>query len=133
MSLVTCYTPWKHRFSDAFRGYRKRPVAWNGLISRHLTAWKVSKYRLFLVRIFPHSDFRVVPAYLSFFSGLVWKCRSSRWRFSIKKGVLRNFSKFTEKHLCQSVFLIKLQALGLQLYQKRGSGAVAFLWSFRNY
>ena len=26
-----------------------------------------------------------------------------------KKGVLRNFAKFTEKHLCQSLFLIKFQ------------------------
>ena len=26
-----------------------------------------------------------------------------------KKGVLRNFAKFTGKHLCQSLFLIKLQ------------------------
>ena len=31
-----------------------------------------------------------------------------------KKGVLRNFAKFTGKHLCQSLFLIKLQASGLQ-------------------
>ena len=30
-----------------------------------------------------------------------------------KKGVLRNFTKFTGKHLCQSLFLIKLQALPL--------------------
>ena len=29
---------------------------------------------------------------------------------SAKKGVLRNFAKFTEKYLCQSLFLIKLQA-----------------------
>ena len=29
---------------------------------------------------------------------------------SVRKGVLRNFAKFTEKHLCQSLFLIKLQA-----------------------
>ena len=28
-----------------------------------------------------------------------------------KKGVLKNFAKFTGKHLCQSLFLIKLQAL----------------------
>ena len=27
-----------------------------------------------------------------------------------KKGILKNFSKFTRKYLCQSVFLIKLQA-----------------------
>ena len=27
-----------------------------------------------------------------------------------KKGILRNFAKFTGKRLCQSLFLIKLQA-----------------------
>ena len=31
-----------------------------------------------------------------------------------KKGVLINFTKFTGKHLCQGLFLIKLQALGLR-------------------
>ena len=43
--------------------------------------------------------------------------KSSRPDVFCKKGVLRNFAKFTGKHLCQSVsILIKLQALGLQLY-----------------
>ena len=37
-------------------------------------------------------------------------CRSSHPRCSIRKGLLINFAKFTEKHLCQSLFLIKLQA-----------------------
>ena len=32
-----------------------------------------------------------------------------------KVGVLENFAKFTGKHLCQSLFLIKLQTSGLQL------------------
>ena len=36
--------------------------------------------------------------------------RSDRWRSSIKTGVLRNFAKFTGKHLCQSQW----QASGLQ-------------------
>ena len=36
--------------------------------------------------------------------------RSSHQRCSVKKGALKNFAKFTEKHLCQSLFLIKLQA-----------------------
>ena len=36
--------------------------------------------------------------------------RSSRPEVFCKKGVLRNFAKFTGKHLCQSLFLIKLQA-----------------------
>ena len=30
-----------------------------------------------------------------------------------KKGVLKNLSKFTGKHLCWSLFLIKLQASGV--------------------
>ena len=32
--------------------------------------------------------------------------RSSHKRCSVKKGVLRNFAKFTKKHLCQSPFLL---------------------------
>ena len=44
-------------------------------------------------------------------------CRSSHHRCSIKKCVLRNFTKFTGKNLCQGLFfnkvagLIKLQTL----------------------
>ena len=34
--------------------------------------------------------------------------RSSHQRCSVKKGVLRNFSKFTGKHLCQCLFLNKV-------------------------
>ena len=33
--------------------------------------------------------------------------RSNRRRCSVRKGVLRNFTKFTRKHLCQSLFLLK--------------------------
>ena len=33
--------------------------------------------------------------------------RGSRRRCCIKKGLLKNFSKFTEKHLCQSLFFNK--------------------------
>ena len=36
--------------------------------------------------------------------------RSSHRRCSVRKGVGRTFTKFTGKHLCQSLFLIKLQA-----------------------
>ena len=37
-----------------------------------------------------------------------WILRSRNQRCSIKKGVLRNFSKFTGKHLCQSLFFNKV-------------------------
>ena len=44
----------------------------------------------------------------------VVKGRSSHQRFSVKKDVLRNFSKFTEKHLCQSLFFNKVAGLRLE-------------------
>ena len=37
--------------------------------------------------------------------------RSSQMRCSIIKCVLRNFAKFTEKHLCQSLFFNKAAGL----------------------
>ena len=39
------------------------------------------------------------------------KNRSSHQRYSIKKGVFKNFTKFTGKHLCQSLFLNKVAGL----------------------
>ena len=38
--------------------------------------------------------------------------RSSRPEVFCKKVVLRNFAKFTGKHLCQSLFFIKVEGLG---------------------
>ena len=58
--------------------------------------------------------------------------RSNHRRYSIKKGVLRNFAKFTGKHQCQSLFLIKLKASDLQLCLKRDSGTGVFLWILQN-
>ena len=50
-----------------------------------------------------------------------------------KKNVLKNFSNFTEKHLCWNLFLIKLQAGGLQFYWKRDSNTGVFLWFLQNF
>ena len=44
--------------------------------------------------------------------------RSSHRRRSIEKGVLKNFAKFTGKRLCQSLFLIKLQASVYNFFKK---------------
>ena len=52
----------------------------------------------------------------SFFSAVF---RSSHWRCSVRKGVIRNFAKFTGKHKCQSLFLITLQARPATLLKKR--------------
>ena len=43
-------------------------------------------------------------------SGFKILFRSSHQRWSIIKGVLRNFAKFTGKHLCKSLFLLQPQA-----------------------
>ena len=43
-------------------------------------------------------------------------CRSSRPEVFCKKSVLRNFTKFTGKQLCQSLFLIKLQPVPESLF-----------------
>ena len=37
--------------------------------------------------------------------------RSSGWQMFFKIDALKNFAIFTEKHLCWSLFLIKLQVL----------------------
>ena len=44
--------------------------------------------------------------------------RSSHRRCFVRKGALRNFAKFTRKHLCQSLFFNKVTGLTLQLFKK---------------
>ena len=53
--------------------------------------------------------------------------RSSHRRCSVKKGVLRNFAKFTGKHLCQRLFFDKVAGLRPETLLKRVSGTSVFL------
>ena len=53
--------------------------------------------------------------------------RSSSQRCSMKKDVLRNFTKFTGKHLCQSSFFNRATLL------KTRSGTGVLLWILRNF
>ena len=46
------------------------------------------------------------------------KCRSSRPEVFCKKGVLRNFTKFTGKHLCQSLFFNKVAVIKKRLWHR---------------
>ena len=61
----------------------------------------------------------------------VFSFRSSPSHMFYKIGVLKNFVKFTVKHLCWNLFFSK--AWGLQLYQKRGSNTDVFYWILRNF
>ena len=45
--------------------------------------------------------------------------RSSREEVFCKKGFLKNFAKFTEKELCQSLHSKKVSGLSLQIYCKK--------------
>ena len=45
--------------------------------------------------------------------------RSSQRRCSVKKGVFRNFAKFTGKNLCQSLFFNKVAGLMMTLSKER--------------
>ena len=55
----------------------------------------------------------------------ILKCRSSHRRCSVRKGVHRNFAKFAEKHLCQSLLFNNVAGL------RPGTGV--FLWLLRNF
>ena len=54
------------------------------------------------------------------------KVRNCRPEVFYKKGVLRNFTKFTGKHLCQSLFFNKVAVLRPAALLKRDSGAGVF-------
>ena len=46
------------------------------------------------------------------------KFRSSHCKYSVKKGVLTNFAKFTGKHLCQNLFFNKAAGLACNFIEK---------------
>ena len=56
--------------------------------------------------------------------------RSSHQRCSIKKCVLRNFAKFTGKHLCQSLFFNKVAGLRPATLLKKETLALVFSCEF---
>ena len=48
--------------------------------------------------------------------------RSSHQRRSVRKGVLRDFAKFTGKHLCQSLFFNKVECPATLSKKRLGTG-----------
>ena len=77
------------------------------------------------------SSFKILV--LTFFSKLDWGsyiisiARSNHRSCSIKKDVLKNFSKFTGKHPYQSLFFNKVAGLRPAILLKRDSGTGVFL------
>ena len=58
--------------------------------------------------------------------------RSSHQRCSLRKGVFKNFVKFTRKHLCQSLFFNKIAAIRPATLLKKRLWHRCFLWILRN-
>ena len=59
--------------------------------------------------------------------------RSSYQRCSMKKGVLRSFTKFTEKHLCQSLFFNEVADLSSATLLKRRPWHMCFPVNFAKF
>ena len=59
--------------------------------------------------------------------------KSSYPRCTVEKDALKNFTNFTGKHLCWSLFLIKLQGWGPSALLKRNTNAVVFQWNLWNF
>ena len=57
-------------------------------------------------------------------------CRSSHPEVFCKKGVLRNFPKFTGKYLCQSLFFNKVVGLRPGIFIKKETMAQVFSCEF---
>ena len=59
--------------------------------------------------------------------------RSSQRRCSVKKGVLRNFTKFIGKHLCRSLFFDKVAGLRPATLLKKRLWQSCFPVNLRNF
>ena len=95
------------RIWSGWSSFLKRAVYW---------LQQVEQRSIKVIRI---KSLLIMVDYLSNYEKKVYQFnRSSHRRCTVKKGVVRNFVKFTGKHLCRGLFLIKLQAWGLQLYKK---------------
>ena len=70
--------------------------------------------------VIPENSDRIATIFAKSINELVWFIshnlyRGSRPEVFCKKGVLRNFAKFTGKHQCQSLFFNKVAGLWLLL------------------
>ena len=117
---------WSTNLSQFFNVFDQQ----NFLIT-HIFLWCLSIFFFIAVKVF------VVSCFLLYLS---WRYtasktslhRSSRRQILFQIGVLKNFAIFTGKHLCWSLFLIKLQDWNPATLIKGDSNTGVFLWKLRN-
>ena len=74
--------------------------------------------------------FHLIMSFLGSIGSVMTGSRSSYRRCSVKKYVLRNFAKFTRKHLCQSLFFNKVAGLRPVTFLKKETLAQVFSCEF---
>ena len=74
--------------------YRRTPHIFRTPLSKNTSVW------LLLCEY----SWQVISEVGQSYQKFVWEFRSIHQRCSVRKGVLRNFAKFTGKHLCQRLF-----------------------------
>ena len=82
---------------------------------------KIIQIGLYLLENFPHFPKQTWCTNLKLcgLTELITIYRTSHWRCSIEKGVLKYFTKFTWKHLCQSLFFNKVAETLAQVFSCR--------------
>ena len=94
----------------------------------HVLLMVLNKFHIFFISIF--TVFSAIQARIN--TGWAHDKISCSQMF-FKLVVFKNFANFTGKHLCWSLFLIKLQAFRPAAFLKRDSNTGVFLWSLRNF
>ena len=82
---------------------------------------KIIQIGLYLLENFPHFPKQTWCTNLKLcgLTELITIYRTSHWRCSIEKGVLKYFTKFAWKHLCQSLFFNKVAETLAQVFSCR--------------
>ena len=125
LELLTIFDVWMgSRYpSDMFKERQKLRKTCKWVIFKNVAA----KTKKWFLRNFWENLYWEMIFFTVIFSKFCKKFRSSHQRCSIKKDVLKNFVIFTEKHLCWSPFLIKLQDWRHTTILKRDSNTGVFL------
>ena len=98
---------------------------WKSLKACHIAKRTCLSYvfeRLYFHEVTVHLNFRYCASFEQEVIKLhsvdsLWNARKGHQKCSVTRGVLRNFAKFTGKHLCQSLFFNKVAGAGTTLAQ----------------
>ena len=127
-----CQTSTVERFANIVNSYNHFHKLY--LFLRMISAFHVLYFMKWILIFTPEVSFFTqifTPIAILLSKYFQRKNRSSHQGCSVRKGALRNFVKFTEKHLYQSLFFNKFADLRPVTLLKTDSGTGFFLWILR--